>query len=166
MECSSNVETHHIYSSIHTHQRLRLHTIEKRSGNRIVVSDIEPLSNVNHTLTVNTNTHTTHMIHLPKRFHPTHTVHSRQLLLVHRHSIPTNTHTTNTPSLHRTAICLSTVQHVLRSEREQRQHQNHARVAQQTSISNHARVQRVRWKHVDVHHEVVRCPYRLDRQVA
>lgn len=93
MECSLNVETHHIYSSIHTHQRLRLHAIEKRSGNRIVVSDIEPLSNVNHTLTINTNTHTTHMIHLPKRFHTTHTIHSRQLLLAHRHSIPTNTHT-------------------------------------------------------------------------
>ena len=59
MECSLNVETHHIYSSIHTHQRLRLHAIEKRSGNRIVVSDIEPLSNVNHTLTVNTNTQLT-----------------------------------------------------------------------------------------------------------
>lgn len=60
MECSLNVETHHIYSSIHTHQRLRLHAIEKRSGNRIVVSDIEPLSNVNHTLTINTNTHNSH----------------------------------------------------------------------------------------------------------
>lgn len=59
MECSLNVETHHIYSSIHTHQRLRFHSKEEGSNHWIISGSVEPLSNINHTLTVNTNTQLT-----------------------------------------------------------------------------------------------------------